>query len=98
MATNLFRIAQEAVSNALRHGAPRNIRISLRAEGGTLTLAVQDDGVGLAGSSEEGQGLGIRLMRYRAGTVGGTLTVEPAAGGGTVVRCTVSRNTESNHD
>jgi len=88
-ATHLFRIAQEAVSNALRHGRPRNIVIELHAKPGTLTLNVQDDGAGLAHSLGEGKGLGIRLMRYRAGTVGGTLTVGPAAGGGMTVRCTV---------
>jgi PAS domain S-box-containing protein len=90
-ATHLFRIAQEAISNALRHGLPRNIRIALRGEPGTLILSIQDDGAGLAGSAEEGSGLGIRLMRYRAGAVGGTLRIGPAAGGGTAVRCTVPR-------
>jgi signal transduction histidine kinase len=88
-ATHLFRIAQEALSNALRHGRPRNIRIALHADPTTLTLSVQDDGAGLA--DLPGEGVGTWLMRYRAGTLGGTLTVGPAPGGGTAVRCTVPR-------
>ncbi len=98
-ASHLFRIAQEAVSNALRHGRPRNIRIALHGEHGTLTLCVQDDGVGLLGSAEEGKGLGIRLMRYRAGAVGGSLRIEPpAAGEGMTVRCIVPRTTGAEND
>jgi PAS domain S-box-containing protein len=98
MATNLFRIAQEAVSNALRHGHPRNIQIALHGEPGTLSLSVQDDGAGLASDSVQGKGLGIRLMRYRAGRVGGTLVVGPAAGGGTAVRCVVPRARGDHHE
>ena len=91
IASHLFRIAQEAVSNALRHGHPQNIRIALRGTNDTLALSVQDDGTGIAGGPEAANGLGTRLMRYRAGTIGGTLAIVPAFGGGTVVRCTVPR-------
>ncbi len=87
-ATHLYRIAQEAVSNALRHGRPRTIRISLRRGAAALVLAVQDDGVGIPDLAAS-QGLGIRIMEYRAGVIGGTVQVRPAPGGGTLVTCTL---------
>jgi PAS domain S-box-containing protein len=90
-ATHLFRIAQEAVSNALRHGRARHVRITLGAEADTLTLGVRDDGVGVPGPLEESKGLGVRIMRNRAGVIGGTLTIGPAEGGGTLVTCILSR-------
>jgi PAS domain S-box-containing protein len=92
MATHLFRIAQEAVNNALCHSQARHIRIALHPEPDALTLSVEDDGVGLSASSRRrGKGLGLRLMRYRAGVIGGTLTLGPAAGGGTLVTCRIPR-------
>src|SRR5207247_2151044 len=60
-ATHLFRIAQEAVSNALRHGRAPQIQITLRATPDALTLGVQDDGVGIPAAAIEDKGLGIRL-------------------------------------
>ena len=90
-ATHLLRIAQEAVANALRHGRSGRIRIALRRDPGRLALEVRDDGVGMPeGPAGEG-GLGIRLMRYRAGIIGGSLAVGPAAGGGTRVTCLLPR-------
>jgi PAS domain S-box-containing protein len=96
-ATHMFRIAQEAVSNALRHGRPRRVRIVLAAEATTLSVSVQDDGIGVAvggAAAGQGKGLGIRLMRYRAGIIGGSLTVEAADGGGTCVTCSIPRKLE----
>ncbi|HEY8503106.1 MAG TPA: ATP-binding protein, partial [Gemmataceae bacterium] len=90
-ATHLFRIAQEAVSNALRHARPRQIRIGLAGGPAALTLAVRDDGVGIPEPAGEEKGLGIRLMRHRAGVIGGTLAVGAAEGGGTLVTCTLPR-------
>jgi PAS domain S-box-containing protein len=91
-ATQLFRIAQEAVSNAVRHGRPRHIRISLLAEPNGLRLRIKDDGVGMRAGPEQGAGLGLRIMQYRAGQVGGDLQIGPAHGGGTVVSCTLPRS------
>jgi signal transduction histidine kinase len=88
-ATHLLRIAQEAVGNALRHGRPRRIAIALSAEGGSIRLSVRDDGAGVPDRVPEGAGLGLRLMRFRAGAMGGAVAVGPAAGGGTVVDCTI---------
>jgi PAS domain S-box-containing protein len=90
IATHLLRIAQEAVSNALRHGRARRIHIGLHAEADTLTLSVRDDGVGVRGPLEETRGLGLRIMRNRAAVIGGTLTVGPGEAGGTLLTCILS--------
>jgi signal transduction histidine kinase len=90
-ANHLFRIVQEAVSNALRHGHPHHIWITLHAEAHTLILSIRDDGTGFAGCIDEKNGLGIRLMKNRAGQIGGTLTIGSAAGSGTLVTCTLAR-------
>lgn len=90
-ATHLFRIAQEAVANAVRHGKAAHIDISLTtAPTGALTLAIADDGVGLPAGlpPRDHPGIGLRTMEYRARVVGGTLHVGPAGPqGGTRVTC-----------
>ncbi len=86
-ATHLYRIAQEAVHNALRHGKPQQIVMSLcRARDGA-ELTVEDDGVGLPEDWQSGRGLGARIMAHRAGMIGGALFIEPNPTGGTFVRC-----------
>ena len=85
-AVHLFRIAQEAVSNALRHGRARSIIIALEASGGELALRVSDDGVGFVPGTASG-GMGLNIMRYRARTLGGTLEIYPNTPTGTVVSC-----------
>jgi two-component system CheB/CheR fusion protein len=91
-ATHLFRIAQEAVANAVRHGRPRHIRLTLLAEPNGLRMRIRDDGTGIGAGAEQGDGLGLRIMRYRAGQIGGTLEVHPSRQGGTVVSCTLPRS------
>jgi signal transduction histidine kinase len=86
--SQLFQIAREAVSNAIRHGKPRQIRIELARNDGTLRLVVRDDGVGLLPDAGR-EGMGLRIMRHRAELMGGSLSTGPAVGGGTVVTCTL---------
>jgi len=88
VATHVYRIAQEAVSNAIRHGKARRIGINLSQRGGLLTLTVEDDGAGLPETWQKGQGLGTRIMAHRASMIGATLTLEPNPTGGTLVKCT----------
>lgn len=88
-ATELFRIAQEAVNNALKHAEASEIRIGLEEEGGLLNMEVEDDGQGFDESATSREGMGLQIMRYRARLIGGTLEVKPAPAGGTLVRCTV---------
>jgi signal transduction histidine kinase len=95
-ATELFYIAQEAVSNALRHGQPRNIRLTLLPEPDDLRLRIRDDGIGLPDGLAQSEGLGLRIMQHRAGMIGGVLQISPLQGGGTVVTCILPRNKD--HD
>ena len=87
-ALHLYRIAQEAASNAIRHGRPKRIVIRLDGAGGRGTLTVRDDGVGLPAEATRGEGLGLRIMEHRASVIGGSLEVRPHDEGGTVVTCT----------
>ena len=86
-AMNLYRIAQEAVSNAIRHGKPKRIVISLDETKAGVTLSVEDDGVGLPDNWQNGPGIGTRIMAHRTAIVGGTFTIEPNLTGGTLVKC-----------
>jgi PAS domain S-box-containing protein len=88
VATHLYHIAQEAVHNAIKHGHPRNILIRLTANQGRGTLLVKDDGAGFAVLRESSQGMGLHIMNYRAGMIGGTLDVRPDPIRGTAVTCT----------
>lgn len=87
----LYRIAQEALHNALRHASPRRVEIDLSSHDGQVSLQVRDDGAGFdpARSEEAARKLGLSSMRERARTVGGRLTVESTPGGGTTVRVEV---------
>jgi PAS domain S-box-containing protein len=89
VATHLYRIAQEAVSNAVRHGEAQQIVIALVATPERVSLLVEDDGKGLPISVPKRHGMGLRIMRYRAGVIGGSLTVQKREESGTVVVCSV---------
>ncbi len=86
-ATHLYRIAQEAVNNAIRHGKPHQIVMSLSAQRGRLELTVEDDGTGLPEDWQKNRGLGTRIMAHRAAMIGGTFSIEPNPTGGTFVKC-----------
>jgi PAS domain S-box-containing protein len=88
-ATHLYRIAQEAVSNAIRHGKPTKVRIDLNLALDQITLRVRDNGSGLPKVVIRAEGMGLRIMRYRAGMIGGLLSVESAPDGGALVSCVV---------
>lgn len=89
VATHLYRIAQEAVSNAIRHGKASQIRISLTAAETRIHLIVHDNGRGLPQRLPKKRGLGLRIMQYRSGIIGATLAVQREESGGTSVRCEV---------
>jgi signal transduction histidine kinase len=94
VATHLYRIAQEAVRNALQHGKPKRIGISLSEPGNLLTLTIEDDGQGLPDSAPLPKGLGVRIMAHRAAMIGGSFSIEPAPTGGTIVTCSLPKNSE----
>lgn len=84
-ATHLFRLAQEAVSNAVKHGKAKRILIRLKAERGRLALSIIDNGSGFPAQMPKTKGMGLQIMQSRAGMIGGTLSVERNAAGGTSV-------------
>jgi signal transduction histidine kinase len=89
---HLYRITQEAITNAIRHGRAKNIYVDLVHAGDRIVLSVENDGVGLDRSKWRA-GLGTRTMHHRARLIGATLTIEPAVAGGdgVVVTCTMDR-------
>jgi PAS domain S-box-containing protein len=97
-ATHLYRIAQEAVSNAVRHGKAKRITISLQRTPEHMALQIQDDGVGLPLDSSRAKGMGLRIMQYRAAMVGGALTVQNRPQGGTSVLCAIQQPTAPKDD
>jgi len=93
IAGHLYRIAQEAVNNALKHAAPAEIRIGLERRNGAVVLEVDDDGDGLPEKRTDGSGIGLEVMRHRAQIAGGTLEIGSAPAGGTRIACTVPIHT-----
>ncbi len=88
LSNHLYRIAQEAVTNVLRHAKASEIDIRCASDNGNFTLAVEDDGIGIPSRSQRNGGLGLRIMEYRASLIGGSLQVERSPTGGTTVACT----------
>ncbi len=89
LATDMYRIVQEALSNAAKHARARKIALRLRTEDGDLILEVEDDGVGLPRPADRGAGMGLKIMQYRANIIGASLSFESGRQGGTLVRCRV---------
>jgi signal transduction histidine kinase len=89
VATQLYRIAQEAVTNAIKHGRPTAIAIEIAVTSGLATLRIIDNGVGIRNTDGREEGLGIRIMRYRSTSIGAQLTIEPGPDCGTIVTCTM---------
>jgi len=88
-AVHLFRIAQEALNNAIKHGRATLVVIALEAINGGLSLRISDDGVGLPPAESRSNGMGFNIMRYRARMVGGTLDIQPNVPTGTIVACSI---------
>jgi two-component system CheB/CheR fusion protein len=86
IATELYRIAQEAVTNAVKHAQAKTVTIRVEAGSGMMRLIVADDGVGIP-RVDPGDGAGLRIMRYRAASIGALLAVERGPTRGTVVTC-----------
>jgi signal transduction histidine kinase len=88
----LYRIAQEALQNAVKHSRASRIRIRLGGEGQGLVLTVTDDGVGFPADARAARGMGVSIMQYRAGEIGGRLEIRRGEGRGTQVRCQVPQD------
>jgi signal transduction histidine kinase len=89
VARQLFYIAQEAATNAIKHGRPRHVWIVLDGLPDLLTLTIRNDGVPFTGAPEASAGMGLRIMNYRSRVIGATFEVATDKGGATVVQCAV---------
>jgi signal transduction histidine kinase len=87
VAMHLYRIAQEAINNATKHGKATNVCVSLIENAGRTTLRIADDGPGISKTANGSDGMGVGLMYYRARLVGGELRIEEPPAGGTVISC-----------
>ncbi|HEY7890194.1 MAG TPA: ATP-binding protein [Steroidobacteraceae bacterium] len=87
--THLYRIAQEALQNALKHADARRVEIRLTVRPSKIALDIIDDGRGIRRDEARGSGFGTHTMRYRASAIGGLLSMRSRADGGTVVSCLV---------
>lgn len=88
-ATQVYYIAREAVNNAVRHADPTTIVIGISTEGGRSSLSVRDNGLGINDQSNPTNGMGLKIMNYRAGLIGATLSIQQAGTSGTLVTCTL---------
>jgi signal transduction histidine kinase len=86
-ANHLYRIAQEAITNAVKHGHAKTVRLHLGAVHGKVRLSVADDGQGLSANASSASGMGLRIMRYRARIARGEVRIERGEPSGTRVIC-----------
>jgi signal transduction histidine kinase len=91
VAVELYRIAQEATTNALRHSRAKRIEIVLESTDAATSLTIDDDGLGLPADVAAREGMGISIMRYRAHAIGTELAIGARPGGGMRVACVVRR-------
>lgn len=85
---HLYRIVQEAIGNAFKHGKATEIRVELMRDRNKMILTVRDNGSGIPEEASRKQGIGLHIMRYRAGAIGGQVRIAPDAGKGSVVTLT----------
>lgn len=90
---HLYRIAQEAVSNAVKHGKAGKIKISLIGGNEHVRLRIIDDGVGFDNDWENSDGMGVKIMQFRARLVGASVEIRSTPGKGSSVTCTLPRST-----
>jgi signal transduction histidine kinase len=91
VSTHLYRIAQEAINNAVRHGRAKKIEIAIEALENEIVLTITDDGLGLTAKSQKESGMGLRSMAYRAEMMGGVFNIENLKPGARV-SCVVPMN------
>jgi Signal transduction histidine kinase len=89
-ALHLYRIAQEAITNAVKHSEAKTIKVGLYMDRETVTVEVGDDGVGIPSGAREESGMGMHIIKYRANVIGGELRIR-SNGQGTTVTCRVPR-------
>ena len=88
-----YKITQEAVTNAIKHGKAKQVWINLTREPQQLVLTIRNSGLPFPSMIDQRKGMGLRIMNYRANTIGATLEVKPAKPKGTLVTCILPRKT-----
>lgn len=88
-AVHLYRIAQEAINNALKHGEATSIQVELSSSEDQVTLRIEDDGKGFPEPEQRGAGMGVRVMHFRSNMIGGRLKINSEKGKGTQIICQV---------
>jgi two-component system, NarL family, sensor histidine kinase UhpB len=95
VATHLYRIAQEAVTNAIKHGKAKSIEINFSATTDKIILMIKDNGTGFAQPTGAGKGMGLRIMQYRAGMIGATVLLQQQQSGGAIVLCFLPKTADT---
>ncbi|MHC4557041.1 MAG: MEDS domain-containing protein [Planctomycetota bacterium] len=94
LATHLYRITQEAITNAIKHGKAKNIRVELDRERDKSVLTVENDGLDFPEEFEaRGTGMGLQIMDHRADIIGASLDIHKATKGGTIMTCSFPNKT-----
>jgi signal transduction histidine kinase len=88
--THFYRIAQESVTNAVKHGNPNTVSISLAREGDRVILTIKDDGKGMNQGSGSTQGLGLQIINHRATAIGAEIDIQSGTNNGTAIVCTLT--------
>lgn len=94
---HLYRIAQEALNNVIRHADAKSVSITLHREESRLAMTIADDGCGMIQPKFDTSGMGLRTMSYRARLIGAELNFVPLTSGGTMVRCSLRSSLNTPH-
>jgi signal transduction histidine kinase len=89
MVMQLYKIAQEALTNAIKHGKANRVSLKLRGEPNLVSLTIQNNGVPFPDLQVRSTGMGLRIMNYRASLIGGSLSIKASGSEGAVVTCRV---------
>lgn len=97
--THLFRIAQEALNNAVKHGKAKRVDVTLKQANNCIRLTIRDDGIGIQAVASSSNGVGLKIMGYRSRCIAGELQIMSALARGTLIDCLVRQETcsESSH-
>jgi len=99
IATHLYHIAQEAITNSIKHGQARHLLLSLLPKDESqVVLAIKDDGQGRLEDFDQGQGIGLQIMKYRARSMGGILEFQQVSPRGILVTCSFSAKSRKMED
>jgi two-component system, LuxR family, sensor kinase FixL len=87
IATHLYKIAQEGISNAVKHGKARNIAVSFTRAGDTISLIIRDDGIGMSSELKNTKGIGLKIMKYRSQMINAAFHIKTGPSGGVILDC-----------